>query len=312
MDRAVRRVSQARWAAMAAVPWLWFPLRDAGAPADAFATVLPVAVAAVAAALVVVARRGRRPALAGPAAVSWLAMGAVAVTGPWLPNGRPPPAPEQDMRVVVANVRHGSHSLRAGLHDVLAQDGDIVSLIEAGSRVAGILQDAYPHVVRAPDADLLVLSRHPVRPLTGPERFPERAQRWEIDSPAGRIVLYTVHLSRPHGGLRLFRALRTQRREVDELLAAAGRERSPVLIVGDLNASDRSRNYRRLAERHRDGMRSGIGGPTYVRSLYRAELLRIDHIFVPRTWCSRSAHRFAISGSDHRGVGARVGPCAPG
>lgn len=311
MGSGRERTPLLRWAAAAVAPWLWFPLRDAGSAADAVASILPVAVAAGAAAFAVAAVRRRRPAWAG-AAVSWAAMGAVAVVGPWLPAAGPAPAPESAMRVVVANMRHGSHSLRTGLRDVLAEDGDIVSLVEAGPRAEGILQGSYPHVLRAPGTGLAVLSRHPVRRLARPEPFPERGERWEVDAPAGRVVLYTVHLLRPHVGRGLFGDLRVQRREVDALLAAAHRERSPVLIVGDINASDRSRNYRRLAQGARDAMRAGVGGPTYVRPRHRPQLLRIDHLFVPHSWCAASGHRFGISGSDHRGVTARVGPCPAG
>ena len=304
--------------AAAAAPWLWFPLRDVGPLADAAASILPVGVAAVSLAFAVAAFRRRpslahlgvprrRPALAVPA-VSWAVMGAVAVVGPWLPRPGPRPGPVT-LRVVAANVLHGSHSLRAGLRDVVREGGDIVALVEAGPRAEGILGGSYPHVLRTRDSGLVVLSRYPVRRLAGPDAFPERGQRWEIDTPAGRVVLYTVHLLRPQAGPRLFRHLRAQRREVDQVMAAASREGSPVLIAGDFNSSDRSRNYRRLAERYRDAMRARRAGPTYVRPLYRPELLRIDHIFVPRTWCARDSQRFRISGSDHRGVTARVGPC---
>jgi endonuclease/exonuclease/phosphatase (EEP) superfamily protein YafD len=80
-------------------------------------------------------------------------------------------------------------------------------------------------------------------------------------------------------------------------------------LAGDLNLSDRTREYRRLTGRFRDAMRAGLAGPTYMRLPYRPLLLRIDHLFVPRGWCSRGAHTFTMRGSDHRGVAAEVGPC---
>jgi endonuclease/exonuclease/phosphatase (EEP) superfamily protein YafD len=56
-------------------------------------------------------------------------------------------------------------------------------------------------------------------------------------------------------------------------------------------------------------MRAKRAGPTYVAALWRPFLLRIDHVFVPRDWCSAAPERFTLHGSDHRGVAVDVGPC---
>jgi endonuclease/exonuclease/phosphatase (EEP) superfamily protein YafD len=236
-------------------------------------------------------------------------MGAVAVVGPWLPRAGGSPAPA--LRVVVANVRHGNSSLERGLADVLAQDGDIVSLVEGGPRSEEALRGSYPHVARPRGSGLIVLSRFPVRLLTRPAAFPDgmRGERWRVETPAGPVTLYTVHLLRPgvldvDGG-----DFDDQRREVDAVLSAAAAEEAPVLVVGDLNLPDRSRAYRQLSGRFRDAMRDGFAGPTYIKASYRAELLRIDHIFSPRSWCFQQSRRFDVAGSDHRGVAAEVGPC---
>ncbi|HEV7535798.1 MAG TPA: endonuclease/exonuclease/phosphatase family protein, partial [Acidimicrobiia bacterium] len=81
------------------------------------------------------------------------------------------------------------------------------------------------------------------------------------------------------------------------------------VLAGDFDTSDRSGGYRQLAGRFRDAARSNFGGPTYVAPLWRPLFLRIDHVFVPRAWCSRHTRRFGIRGSDHRGVAVDVGPC---
>ncbi len=81
------------------------------------------------------------------------------------------------------------------------------------------------------------------------------------------------------------------------------------MVAGDFNTSDRSRPYRRITGRFRDAMRTGWAGPTYVKTVWRPFLLRIDHIFVPRDWCSARPERFALHGSDHRGLAVDVGPC---
>jgi endonuclease/exonuclease/phosphatase family metal-dependent hydrolase len=100
-----------------------------------------------------------------------------------------------------------------------------------------------------------------------------------------------------------------QRRERAALLASARRETAPVVLVGDFNSSDRGPGYRQVTTRFRDAMRTRWAAPTYVAAAWRPLLLRIDHVFVPRDWCSAQPERFAVRGSDHRGVAVDVGPC---
>jgi endonuclease/exonuclease/phosphatase family metal-dependent hydrolase len=184
---------------------------------------------------------------------------------------------------------------------------------EASARAARSLSGAYPYQGRPRRGDQLVLSRFPLRRLDRPTSFPPKltAERWEVETDSGRLVLYSARLSRPHAREpgQIGAALARQETQVAALLRAATAERVPTLLAGDLNLSDRTREYRRLTGRFRDAMRAGLAGPTYMRLLYRPLLLRIDHLFVPRGWCTRDAHTFTMRGSDHLGVTADVGPC---
>src|SRR5205823_2809111 len=161
----------------------------------------------------------------------------------------------------------------------------------------------------------VILSRFPARLLDKPPGWPNdfRAHRLELDAPTGRVVVYLAHLKRPHPGprriVRIRSQLRAQRREREALLTSARGEGVPVVVAGDFNTSDRSRGYRRITSRFRDAMRARRAGPTYVATLWRPFPLRIDHIFVPRDWCSARPERFALHGSDHRGLAVDVGPC---
>jgi endonuclease/exonuclease/phosphatase (EEP) superfamily protein YafD len=198
--------------------------------------------------------------------------------------------------------------------DALAEQGDVILLIEAG-RGRVTLPAEYPTVIRPRYSNQLILSRFPARLLDKPANWPNdfRAHRLEVDAPTGRVVVYLVHLKRPHIGPRriihIRSQLRAQRREREAMLASARAETAPVILAGDFNTSDRSRGYRRITGRFRDAMRARRGGPTYVATLWRPFLLRIDHIFVPRDWCASQAERFALHGSDHRGLAVDVGPC---
>jgi endonuclease/exonuclease/phosphatase (EEP) superfamily protein YafD len=294
----------------AALPWSWFAVRDVRGGLDGLATVLPLPVAAVAIVTLLAAVLRRRLDLAG-VGLSWLAMGVAAVAGPWLPQRGP--APVEPIRLVEANVFHGNHTLDKTLADVLAQRGDLVVLTEASARTRRALAGAYPHQGRPRRGDQLVLSRFPLRRLDRPGSFPAEltAERWEVETGWGPVVLYTARLSRPHARqpAQIGEALERQETQVAALLKAATAERLPTLLAGDLNLSDRTREYRRLAGRFRDAMRAELSGPTYARLLYRPLLLRIDHLFVPKDWCTGKARTFTMRGSDHRGVAADVGPC---
>jgi endonuclease/exonuclease/phosphatase (EEP) superfamily protein YafD len=296
--------------AAAALPWSWFAFRDVGGSLDGLATALPLPVVGVTVLALLVAAVRRRPGLAG-VGLSWLAMGLAAVAGPWLPQRGP--APVDPIRLVEANVFHGNHTLDKTLADVLVQKGDLVVVTEASARTQRALAGAYPYQGRPQRGDQLVLSRFPLRRLDRPASFPSKltAERWEVEAHSGPIVLYTARLSRPHARepAQIGAALERQETQVAALLRAAAAERSPTLLAGDLNLSDRTREYRRLAGRFRDAMRAGLAGPTYTRPLYRPLLLRIDHLFVPKGWCTGNARTFAMRGSDHRGVVAEVGPC---
>ena len=296
---------------VALVPWAWFVVRDRTLLLDLVATGLPLLFSATALGIGLYAAVRRRRLLA-VGVVSWLVAGAVAVAGPWRPQSGPPPV--GGFRVVTANVNSKNPTIGRAVDDALRRGGDLVLLIEAG-KGRWTPPPEYTTVIRPRYSAQVILSRFPARLLDKPPGWPNdfRAHRLEVDAPSGRIVVYLAHLKRPHLGpgriLGIRRQLRAQRRERESLLRSARAEEVPVVVAGDFNTSDRSGPYRRITSRFRDAMRTGWGGPTYVRTSWRPFLLRIDHIFVPRHWCSARAERFALQGSDHRGLAVDVGPC---
>lgn len=310
--RAVRVDRRWAWATLAALaPWSWFALRNLATVLDLVATGLPVLFSSLALGIAAYAVARRRPLLIG-AIVSCLLAGVVAVGGPWWAEPVPPPV--RGFRLVSANVNSKNPTIERAVADALAQRGDVVLLIEAG-RGRVTVPAEYPTVIRPKYSNQLILSRFPARLLDKPPNWPNdfRAHRLEVDSPAGRVIVYLAHLKRPHLGPRRIihvrGQLRAQRRERDSLLASARTETAPVVIAGDFNTSDRSRGYRRITDRFRDAMRARRAGPTYVATAWRPFLLRIDHIFVPRDWCAAQPRRFSSHGSDHRGLAVDVGPC---
>jgi len=296
---------------VALAPWAWFALRDWTLLLDVVATGLPVLFIGAALVIAVYAAvRRRRLLVVG--VVSWLVAGAVGVIGPWRPEPVPPPV--QGFRVVTANVNSRNPTIGRAVADALARGGDLVLLIEAG-KGRWTPPAEYPTVIRPRYSSQVILSRFPARLLDKPAGWPNdfRAHRLEVDAPSGKIVVYVAHLKRPHLGPRrivnIRSQLQAQRREREALLRSARSEEVPVVVAGDFNTSDRSRPYRRITGRFRDAMRAGWAGPTYVRTVWRPFLLRIDHIFIPPNWCSGRPERFALQGSDHQGLAVNVGPC---
>jgi vancomycin resistance protein VanJ len=295
---------------LALAPWTWFAVRDLGWLADLVANGLPVLLGLVALGLAVFAivRKRLLPAVG---VVSCLLAAGVAVVGPWRPKPVPPPV--QGFRIVVANVSSHNDTLDRAVADALAQRGDLVLLLEAGQEVSP--PPEYSAVALPSYSNQVILSRFPARLLDRPPGWPKRlrAHRLEVDAPSGRLVVYLVHLLRPNlgprGVVRIRRQLTAQRREREALMASANKETAPVVLVGDFNSSDRSRGYRQATTRFHDAMRRRWAGPTYVAGPWRPLLLRIDHVFVPRDWCSAQPQRFPVRGSDHRGLAVDVGPC---
>ena len=304
------------WAAVAALaPWAWFALRDLGFVFDLIAVGLPVLLVLAALALAVLGAVRRRSELAA-GVVSCLLAGGVAVVGPW--RAEPVPPPVKPLRIVSANVNSHNRSLDRAVADAVAQHGDLVLLIEAGKGKVTPPAD-YPTVIRPKYSNQVILSRFPAQLLSRPAVWPKnfRAHRLQVEAPSGPVIVYLAHLVRPHlGPRRIFKIrsqMHAQTKERDSLLSAARAETVPVVLAGDFNTSDRSSGYRDLQGRFRDAMRARKAGPTFVgRSLsilWRPLLLRIDHVFMPKDWCSGRPERFTLHGSDHRGIAVDVGPC---
>jgi hypothetical protein len=296
-------------ALLALPPWLWLASRDAlGWPSDVGWTVLPALAAAVALGAGVVGLRRRwRPALV--LAVSMLVMATVAVIQPWTPADAGPVAPGSGIRIVGANVtgRADAAATLVGL------DADVLVVTEMTGALAAPLSVVYPHRFWDRDSpDVAVYSRLPVRvtETSGPDLPGLRA---EVDGPAGPFVLYALHVPRPwytvRGGYQV--SPPEHSRLLDVLARRVATERLPAVVVGDLNTSDRTRDYRALLAEGGlvDAMRDGWGGPTSV-TRWAPLLARIDHVLVTSGWCGDDPARPALEASDHRAVTATVGRCA--
>lgn len=291
------------WLLLAALPWAWFPVRDGlGLVGDTLAIVLPLVVG-----LAVVASVALGRWWGVVTAVSLLVAGTVAVVGPWTPDDAGPVAPGRGVTVASANVT----GLTSTVTPLRAADAEVLVVVENSPRIDAGLDAAYPFRVFVDGTPSVgVYSRVPVRLLEaqGPD-FPGLRVAVEGRSP---FVLYAMHVPRPWWtGSGSYQATPAEHhRLVEATVARVDREPGPVVVAGDLNSTDRARDYRLLVDQGlTDAMRSGWAGPTSVTQ-WRLFLLRIDHLLAGPGWCGDDARRFPLPGSDHDGIAATVGPCA--
>jgi endonuclease/exonuclease/phosphatase family metal-dependent hydrolase len=307
-------------ALLALAPWLWFLVRDLSPRLDAVALLLPLLVLLGAAASAIGLVRGDRLWLVPLA--SWLVFGGATIVGPLAPERGP--APVDAVRVGSANLA-GRYLSRRSIGEAIAgRDLDVVAVQELTGPVQADLAARFAHGMttrrRRPDGgvdrrdfdwEVGVFSRHPIERLDAQPEVP--GLRVRVRAPGRPFVLYALHLPKPDPYFDPDAvSFGEHRRAIDDLVDQVRAEREPVVMVGDLNTADRTSDYRRLRAVLDDAVLSSWGGPTAIRSLlYRALVLRIDHILHSPAWCARGGGRFDVPDSDHRGVEAEVGPCPP-
>ena len=285
------------------VPWSWFWLRDRAAAMELVAAALPLLVAIVVALWLALGDRNHWLRLA---ALSWLAFGAVAVVGPWQPQSTG--HPRDDAELVVAVAHTGGHERGAAdvADDIVGQHADLVVVTDATSGLHDALVHAFRFSLRADEREGAAVGVYSNLPIEAPRAVPDvlddhHALRVVV---GGKLVVWA--LQQPAEWTKPSRTSST----VEALLGELAHETLPVVIAGDTTITDRGRAYRTLASRYGDAMRAAWGGPTARTWYLRPLLLRVDHVFEPKGWCADGAGRFALAGSDRRGVHVRIGPCA--
>jgi len=303
-------------AAVGLAPWSWFVVRDVSPRTDAVALLWPPLALGVVVVLLAVAVVFRSVGLLA-AVASWVVVSVVVVVLPWRPLDGPAPR-AGGIRVVAANTYGANRRPAAAVAaDVLAQHPSLLVVSELSPKVDAALRRSFAH--RAVDltpgrdhrADVGVYSDFPLTQTDLPSGVSaEHGMRVVVAMPGQRLILYAVHLQKP--GVRPSSyevGFRTHQKLVGRIADAVHAEQEPVLLAGDLNLADRTGGYRRLTGVLDDAMRGGWAGPTSHRDTTRWLFARIDHIFMPEGWCSAGSRTFAITGSDHRGISTRLGPC---
>jgi endonuclease/exonuclease/phosphatase (EEP) superfamily protein YafD len=286
-------------------PWLWAP------------ALLPAAVG-------VWTRRRVLAALAGGVLLLDLAW---ALAGLGLPRSAPGAGTGPGLRLFSANLYYGNPRIDAVASEVRTAAADVVALTElsqanaAGLRRSGVLR-AYPYAVvrsRGGAFGIGLWSRQPLAQAQVTTVAGAPVIRATVLLGGRRLRLYVVHTVAPLG-----EDLDRWREQLAWLDQAVRRERGPVVVAGDLNATRWHRGLSRLlAERLDDAHeRRGRGWvATWPRDRWPLPpLLRLDHVLVSRQVGVRAVWEGAGHGSDHlpvladlvlAGAAAR-GPAGPG
>jgi len=210
--------------------------------------------------------------------VSAFLVALMATVEPRLPQSHA--APRVPITIAMANVFDGNPTPAAAVAAMDARDVDLLVPVEMspGFHAGFVATPRFPY--RVVHHELRVASRWPIT-LLAPHGLPRtRVLRVAVDAPGTPFILYVVHALNP---LHDFCTFADERAFTQLLIDTARTEQRPVVIVGDLNTSDRVDAYRMLSEATHDAMRAGaIPGSTYKGGWWATLFLRIDHAFMPQ------------------------------
>jgi vancomycin resistance protein VanJ len=257
-------------------------------------------------------RRSLVPLLLGGLVVAWPLM---SFNVPW---GRLLGDAPQGLRVRVmtCNMHYRTMDSKP-LDDLVASaHPEIVVLQEwSGGNRSALMTAPDWHVYREPGQFLA--SRFPIRGKTRLGKDSESPKgsvaRYELETPAGVVTLFSVHLASPRHGLyevihdrvrgpAEIQASSDRRWEQSEFLAHEAAEvRGPKVLAGDFNTPPESAIYRGLWEPYSDAFTAAGWGWGYT--FYGARtMVRIDHVFAGRGWACTQCWVGPDIGSLHRPV----------
>jgi hypothetical protein len=167
---------------------------------------------------------------------------------------------------------------------------------------------------------LFVASRFPIRGFTLLGNHSDKPKgnvgRFELETPAGVVTLFSVHLASPRGGIYevvhdkeegpedIQENSDLRRRQSEFLAREAARTPGPLLLAGDFNTPPGGTLYA-LWEPYTDAFAAAGWGWGYTFYGGRT-MVRIDHVFAGTGWrCTRSWVGPNI-GSPHRTVLADI------
>jgi endonuclease/exonuclease/phosphatase family metal-dependent hydrolase len=288
-------------------------------PRLAFALPLPL--------LAPVALLFRRPALLLPLALAGLLVAGPLAGGvvPWRQLAAAPPD-EPPFRVLTCNMHYGRFGPAALEHLVAQTDPDVVALQEWPRQSdSALLTGPGWHAHRT--HGLFLASRHPIlrADILGNDSNSKdgRVGRYELDTPGGVVVVFSLHLASPREGV--YATIHQTEggaapvednadlrwRQSRSVAEAARKERTPVVLLGDFNTPAESSIFRTVWGDYTDAFAAAGWGWGYTFHGGRT-WVRIDHVLAGPGWrCTRCWVAGGI-GSPHFPVLADLVREAPG
>lgn len=233
---------------------------------------------------------------------------------PGLPTSVPENAPT--VRVMTFNTLFANGDPEGVIALIRERDPDIVATQELSPDLDAIISNAlaesHPYKITNswPDPRGIGLwSRYPMS--EGENRTTEGWEWWmhevNVDVEGRPLAIYNLHLwpigTTDPAGFRI--ALAAQHEQVDELLRMLEREESPVIVLGDFNASPTNENYQTLKTVLRDawsevGWGTGFTFPAQGMMGTRVPpFLRIDYLMYQGKLRPLSIEVLEKAGSDH-------------
>jgi endonuclease/exonuclease/phosphatase family metal-dependent hydrolase len=273
--------------------------------------------------LVIVTRQKWRTVIASLIAVGWIALYGVPLMGRFVPKQ----ACEGCESVVVM-----THNVGAGLVEAVPlaaylrnSGADVIGLQELTPYHAAVLQsqisDVYPYQVYSNDrVQLGLLSKYPIEEMIenyGPLENDAKYLQIAVNVNGKRLNVVTTRLKPPRlGGYYLKGFGYWIWPTADDLVHIAS-EYAPVVVLIDMNATNQSENFAKLAH---SGLRDayqeagsgyGPGFPArtngyYALPAFTPPLLRIDYVLVSEGIIVVNAANGSGSGSDHLPVLAEL------
>jgi len=191
---------------------------------------------------------------------------------------------------------------------ILLQEAGPYQVIMLKKSLADFYPEGHAHFSYEPGMRQAVVSRFPMTPLPG-DYSQGRAQKARVETPAGPVTIWNVHLVQPQDWSR-------HRQESLNLSKAIAALETPLIVGGDFNTTDQAEAYwlinRHLANAHWEaGWGFGFSFPSSRRPVKRipvpVPMIRIDHIFYSHHFLAHQAYTVATSGgSDHFPVMAEL------
>lgn len=237
---------------------------------------------------------------------------------PWR-GTKPATPPGWRVRVLTCNM-HYTAPLKSSWERLLADAApDVVAIQELPRDKPFDYSDYFTedqwHVHLA--GRLLLASRYPIRK---PEslgvksmQVPGLLMRYELETPAGLVALFSLHFASPRDGLygathqpgggiaKIVENSAVRFRQSENLVRLADTETGPVLLMGDFNTPSESAIFRRVWNHYGDAFAEAGWGWGYTFYGGRTAV-RIDHILTGPGWYCEQCWVGPSIGSPHHPV----------